>query len=65
LYKEIIHEATITRGNRSGESGNKKLDITIIGRFTINEWNGKEYPQIEIVEIETEISKDNKRRRRL
>ena len=65
LYKQIIHEADVTRGNRSGESGNKKLDVTIIGRFTINEWNGKEYPQIEIVEIETEISKDNKRRRRL
>ena len=43
----------------------KRLDVTIIGRFTINEWNGKEFPQIEIVEIETEISKDNKRRRRL
>lgn len=65
LYKEIVHEVDVTRGNRTGESGNKKLDVTVIGRFTINEWNGKEFPQIEIVEIETEVNKENGRRRRL
>ena len=29
----------------------------------INKWNDKEFPQIEITEIDTEISKGTKRRR--
>lgn len=63
LYKEIIHE-TESRGiSRGGDCGNKKLDITIIGKFTINEWNKRSFPQIEIIEIESEISKGKRKRR--
>lgn len=32
----------------------KKLEITVIGKFIINEWNGNKYPTVEIVEMESQ-----------
>lgn len=63
FYKMVVHETDAKRIGRSGESGNKKLDITVIGKFIINEFNGKSYPQIEIVEMSSEIAKGGRKRR--
>lgn len=63
FYNELIHEPTGRNVGRSGQSGNKKLDITVIGKFTINEYNNRQQPQIEIVEIDSKISEGTRRRR--
>ena len=62
-YNKITHNAHSSRCGRGDTIGNKKLDVTLIGKFIINKWNDKEFPQIEITEIDTEISKGTKRRR--
>lgn len=62
-YKTLIHETGDGKGvNRDSGVGNKKLEITVIGKFTINKWNDKEFPQIEIEEIESTIMTGRKRR---
>ena len=62
-YNKITHNEHSGRCGRGDTIGNKKLDVTLIGKFIINKWNDKEFPQIEITEIDTEISKGTKRRR--
>ena len=62
-YERITCNEHKGRSSRDGGNGNKKLDITLIGKFTINRFNEKDIPQIEIVEIETEISKGRRLRR--
>ena len=62
-YNKITHNTHSSRCGRGDTIGNKKLDVTLIGKFIINKWNEKEFPQIEITEIDTEISKGTKRRR--
>ena len=62
-YNKITHNTHSSRCGRGDTIGNKKLDVTLIGKFIINKWNDKEFPQIEITEIDTEISKGTKRRR--
>ena len=56
LYKEMICES-IEKGrkgiNRDSAAGNKKIEMTIIGEFQINSFNGKDYPQIVIKEFES------------
>ena len=47
---------------RDGSAGNKKLEVTIIGKFKINEFAGKQYAQVEIVEFETKIANGKRRR---
>ena len=62
-YKEFVCESK-TRGIQRGDNGagNKKLEVTIIGKFKINHFAGKDYPQVEIVEFETTIATGRKRR---
>ena len=62
-YNKITHNTHSSRCGRGDTIGNKKLDVTLIGKFIINKWNDKEFPQIEITEIDTEISEGTKRRR--
>ena len=64
-YKEFVCEDTkASRGiNTAGGSGNKKIEATIIGRFKINEFMGKQFPQIEIVEFDTKPVTGRSRRR--
>lgn len=50
LYNQIIH-----RSNRGLAGGTKKLKLTVIGKFTINSFNDKQYPQVEIVDILSEV----------
>ena len=64
-YKEFVCEDTkASRGiNTDGGTGNKKIEATIIGRFKINEFMGKQFPQIEIVEFDTKPVTGRSRRR--
>jgi hypothetical protein len=63
-YNELIHESKGRGVSRSGEAGNKKLELTILGRFTINTWEGKEYTQVEIIEAESRLAQEARRRKR-
>ena len=66
VYKDFVcEEVKSGRGlNTSGSAGNKKINATIIGKFTINEFAGKQFPQIEIVEFETTVASGGRRRTR-
>ena len=64
-YEKITCNERKGRSGRDSSVGNKKLDVTLIGKFIINKFGEREYPQIEITEIETSIAKDTTRRRRL
>lgn len=65
IYKDFVCEDT--KASRSiktdGGAGNKKIEATIIGHFTINEFAGKQFPQIEIVAFETNPVTGRSRRR--
>lgn len=63
-YKELIQDNSAGRISRESGAGNKKLEITLLGKFTINEWEGRQYPQVEIVEIESKIATEGRRRKR-
>ena len=62
-YKEFICENNKRRGISRESVGNKKIDVTIIGKFKINEFAGKEFAQIEIVEFDTQIATQRRQRR--
>lgn len=66
IYKDFVCEdSKATRGLRTdGGAGNKKINATIIGKFKINEFNGKQFPEIEIVAFDTTISSGRGRARR-
>lgn len=65
VYKEFICEDAKSRGLRTeGGAGNKKITATIIGKFKINEFNGKQYPQVEIVAFDTQVVAGRSRRQR-
>ena len=66
VYKDFICEETKqTRGiNTSGSAGNKKITATIIGKFKVNEFNGKQFPEVEIVAFDTNVSASRGRSRR-
>lgn len=61
-YKEFTCEGKGRGIQRDGSAGNKKLEVTIIGKFKINHFAGKDYPQVEIVEFETTIANGKRRR---
>lgn len=65
IYKDFVCEDTkASRGIKmDGGLGNKKIEATIIGHFTINEFAGKQFPQIEIVAFETNPITGRSRRR--
>lgn len=65
IYKDFVCEDTkASRGIKTdGGTGNKKIEATIIGHFTINEFAGKQFPQIEIVAFETNPVAGRSRRR--
>lgn len=50
LYNEIIH-----RSAHGLSTGNKRLKLTVIGKFSINRFNGNECPQVEIVDVLSEV----------
>ena len=50
LYNKIIH-----RSSRGLATGSKPLKLTVIGKFTINKWEGREFPQVEIIDVESEV----------
>lgn len=62
-YREFVCENK-TRGIQRGDSGagNKKIEVTIIGKFKINTFAGKQYAQVEIVEFETKPANRTRRR---
>lgn len=63
-YNELIH-ATNRKGiSRNGDAGNKKLEIVVLGKFIINEYEGRQYTQVEIVEIESKVATETRRRKR-
>lgn len=61
-YKEFTCEGKGRGIQRDGSAGNKKLEVTIIGKFKINDFAGKQYAQVEIVEFETKIANGKRRR---
>jgi single-stranded-DNA-specific exonuclease len=61
-YKEFTCEGKGRGIQRDGSAGNKKLEVTIIGKFKINEFAGKQYAQVEIVEFETKVANGKRRR---
>ena len=61
-YKEFTCEGKGRGIQRDGSAGNKKLEVTIIGKFKINHFAGKDYPQVEIVEFETTVATGRTRR---
>ena len=63
-YKELIKENNGGRISRGGGVGNKPLEITVLGHFTINKWNDRDYPQVEIVEIESKVATEGRKRTR-
>ena len=63
VYKEFICENVKRRGISRESVGNKKIDVVIIGKFKINHFAGKDYPQIEIVEFSTSINTGVRKRR--
>lgn len=50
FYHQLIHRSSQGFSSSSG----KRLKLTVIGEFKVNEYNGTEYPQIEIVAIQSE-----------
>lgn len=50
FYHELIHRSSQGFSKSSG----KRLKLTVIGEFKVNEYNGNDYPQIEIVAIQSE-----------
>lgn len=48
MYNRMILKSTRGLNKKTP----KKLKFNIIGKFNINEWEGKEYPQIEIIDFE-------------
>ena len=62
LYKQFICEEK-TRGIGRNSVGNKKIEVTIIGKFKVNEFAGKQRPQIEIVEFDSKVSTGRSRTR--
>lgn len=48
IYNKMILKSTRGLSKKTP----KKLKFNIIGKFNINEWEGKEYPQIEIIDFE-------------
>lgn len=63
VYKEFICENTKRRGISRESVGNKKIEVTLIGKFKINEFAGKQFAQIEIVEFDTKIATQKRQRR--
>ena len=56
VYQEMTCENVETgrKGiNRSGSAGNKKISLTILGEFEVEEFNGKQYPQVTIKHFES------------
>lgn len=51
MYQELIHRQTTGLGTSSA----RKLRLTVIGEFRVNEYNGNSYPQIQIVDIDSEL----------
>lgn len=47
LYNQMILKSTKGLSRKTP----KKLKFDIIGKFNINEWEGKEYPQVEIIDF--------------
>ena len=62
-YKEFICENNKKRGISRDSVGNKKIEVTIIGKFKINDFAGKQFAQIEIVEFDTKIATQKRQRR--
>ena len=66
IYKNFVCEdSKASRGLRTdGGSGNKKINATIIGKFKINDFAGKQFGEIEIVAFETTVATGRSRGRR-
>lgn len=63
VYKEFICENTKRRGISRDSVGNKKIEVTLIGKFKINEFAGKQFAQVEIVEFDTKVATQKRQRR--
>lgn len=68
LYQEMVCESVETgrKGiNRGGSVGNKKIQLTILGEFEVEEFNGKLYPQVSIKHFKSKpVVQTNGRRQR-
>ena len=60
-YKEFVCENKGRGMQRGGNAGNKKIEVTIIGKFQINTFAGKQYAQVEILEFSTQPTHGRKR----
>ena len=50
LYNQLIHRHAQGFSSTKG----KRLKLSVIGEFKVNHYNGEDYPQIEILEIQSE-----------
>ena len=60
-YKEFVCENKGRGIQRGGNAGNKKIEVTIIGKFQMNTFAGKQYAQVEILEFSTQPIHGRKR----
>lgn len=51
-YNKIIKKT----GTGLQSVSNKKLELTVIGKFSINKWNNNEYAQVEIVDMDSKVA---------
>ncbi len=51
LYEKLIHRTNAGFGSMTG----KRLKLTVIGEFKINEYNDNQYPQVEIIDMTSEV----------
>ena len=63
VYKEFICENAKRRGISRDSVGNKKIEVTLSGKFRINEFAGKQFAQVEIVEFDTKVATQKRQRR--
>ena len=63
VYKEFICENAKRRGISRDSVGNKEIEVTLIGKFKINEFAGKQFAQVEIVEFDTKVATQKRQRR--
>ena len=57
---EALYNKMIMKNHTGLSKKNNKVKLDIIGKFTLNKWNGNEFPQIEIIDFNVSKEKDFK-----
>lgn len=57
---EEVYNKMIMKNHTGLSKKNNKVKLDIIGKFTLNKWNGNEFPQVEIIAFNVEKAKEFK-----